>query len=516
MPSDIEKARELLRRDRKLIEGVLLHKQTSTASDVCGPEWMQAIDTLSAEPEPVSAEQLAEAVSALEPLSPGQVTALETILRNCRERTLREATEAAPEGELREAAAKAGRLADVLEVWLEDATTHFCGIGISMDDPPAIRTVLKALRQRAGCCPECKGLRRDGAWCERWQQDGQQQAEGPGGLVGRRAEFVYESARLEAECSGRPIVPEPWASREQAFRSQFLGVIERLCAEDAPPTTPEAEHESWLRAYQDMGWVYGPQRDPVAKTHPDMVAFDALPEAERQKDAVFLMFCELAKRFIGKQVEQPLAEQVRVPQTNPPTWIGGMPDFDLPTEAEQPDPFLHSAFVEARVREACYVAVMCDRQARDPNAAEVRGDDPCLKAGTRQWRETQLGEAFLGRRPEADPKTCRCRRSVHVGGDEWRYIRKGSFGGDYCVLWAGQQCPDCEETLGNDRPEEDPEFPDCATVQYIGSDKIGTVIGKPRWTYSVSWDGSADTEEVPAHILQAIEREGGANDEGAG
>ena len=113
----------------------------------------------------------------------------------------------------------------------------------------------------------------------------------------RRAIFVYEAARLEAAASRRPIVPEPWIERDTQFREQFVRTIARICT-DGYQTTPEAEHDSWVRAYLDMGWVYGPRRDPVAKTHPDLVPYDELDPAEREKDEVFLDVCRLAARYI--------------------------------------------------------------------------------------------------------------------------------------------------------------------------------------------------------------------------
>ena len=42
-----------------------------------------------------------------------------------------------------------------------------------------------------------------------------------------RAEFVYEAARLQALAVSAPVVPEPWAARDEKFRAQFLEVIER-------------------------------------------------------------------------------------------------------------------------------------------------------------------------------------------------------------------------------------------------------------------------------------------------
>jgi len=114
----------------------------------------------------------------------------------------------------------------------------------------------------------------------------------------RRAIFIYESCRLEAIGSNRPIVPETWNNRDQLFKIQFIKTIERLCDNNAPPTTPEAEHDSWMKAYEDMGWKYGPIRDTTLKTHPDMVPFDQLPKAEQIKDEIFLTLCDFAKKYI--------------------------------------------------------------------------------------------------------------------------------------------------------------------------------------------------------------------------
>lgn len=116
-------------------------------------------------------------------------------------------------------------------------------------------------------------------------------------LLQLRAWWIYEACRLEAIASRRPIVPEPFEQRDDAFRSQFYHTVNRICA-DGYETTPEAEHESWMRAYDAMGWQYGPVRDPVAKTHPDMVPFDQLPKLEQEKDAIFLELCAFARKWI--------------------------------------------------------------------------------------------------------------------------------------------------------------------------------------------------------------------------
>lgn len=47
----------------------------------------------------------------------------------------------------------------------------------------------------------------------------------------RRARFVYEGARIAAEAALAPIIPVSWDEREDAFKTQFLAVIERQCGE---------------------------------------------------------------------------------------------------------------------------------------------------------------------------------------------------------------------------------------------------------------------------------------------
>lgn len=118
----------------------------------------------------------------------------------------------------------------------------------------------------------------------------------------RRAIFVYEAARLQAIAVAAPVIPEPWDEREQAFKDQFLEVIEIMCGPNRK-SDPEELHDDWVRAYEKMGWTYGPVRDTEAKTHPDMVPFSELEKREQDKDAVFVALCEIARKWINNDVE---------------------------------------------------------------------------------------------------------------------------------------------------------------------------------------------------------------------
>ena len=113
----------------------------------------------------------------------------------------------------------------------------------------------------------------------------------------RCAIFVYEGARLAAIAANAPIIPEPWEDRESDFRDQFMRVIEK---QRGPGRSgdPRRLHDEWVDAYRAMGWTYGPTRDRAARTHPDMVSYDLLGQLERDKDAVFVALCEIARKWI--------------------------------------------------------------------------------------------------------------------------------------------------------------------------------------------------------------------------
>ncbi|HZO69357.1 MAG TPA: RyR domain-containing protein [Kribbellaceae bacterium] len=118
-----------------------------------------------------------------------------------------------------------------------------------------------------------------------------------GSLTERRAIFVYEGARIAAAAAGAPIIPEPWSHRDEAFRTQFLDVIDMMCGPDRK-SSPEELHDDWVRAYDAMGWRHGWVRDVEAKTHPDMVPYDQLGQLEQDKDSVFVALCEIARQWI--------------------------------------------------------------------------------------------------------------------------------------------------------------------------------------------------------------------------
>lgn len=116
-------------------------------------------------------------------------------------------------------------------------------------------------------------------------------------LTERRAKFVYDAARLAGQAANAPIIPVSWDEREEPFRKQFCEVIDRQCGE-MRSKSPEELHGSWMQAYLLMGWVYGDKYDREKKIHPDLVPYAQLGQLERDKDAVFVALCEIARQWI--------------------------------------------------------------------------------------------------------------------------------------------------------------------------------------------------------------------------
>lgn len=81
-----------------------------------------------------------------------------------------------------------------------------------------------------------------------------------------------------------PVQPAWEDAPEEMIRSSVQGVVWRMIHPEAPPS---AQHEAWMRAKVVDGWVFGPKKDEVLKTHPALKPYDELPTGVQKKDAVF-------------------------------------------------------------------------------------------------------------------------------------------------------------------------------------------------------------------------------------
>jgi len=67
-------------------------------------------------------------------------------------------------------------------------------------------------------------------------------------------------------------------------RQRRVEAMQKCAAES---TSDADRHLSWMKMHEDMGWVYGEKFDPAAKTHPNMMPWDQLPESTRSKAKIF-------------------------------------------------------------------------------------------------------------------------------------------------------------------------------------------------------------------------------------
>lgn len=78
---------------------------------------------------------------------------------------------------------------------------------------------------------------------------------------------------------------KPWEEAPQWQRDSALAGVELHLGD--PDAGPEASHESWMAMKVAAGWIYGPEKDENAKTHPCLVPFAELAREQQAKDFIF-------------------------------------------------------------------------------------------------------------------------------------------------------------------------------------------------------------------------------------
>jgi hypothetical protein len=76
----------------------------------------------------------------------------------------------------------------------------------------------------------------------------------------------------------------PWTEAESWQKDSAIEGVKNALVNP----NPAASHESWLEHKRADGWTYGDVKDPEAKTHPCMVPYGDLPEAQKRKDSFFV------------------------------------------------------------------------------------------------------------------------------------------------------------------------------------------------------------------------------------
>lgn len=66
-----------------------------------------------------------------------------------------------------------------------------------------------------------------------------------------------------------------------------------------PDSKPSDQHETWMKFKAEQGWVYGVDKDAEKKTHPCMVPYEELPQAQRTKDYLFKAVFSNVRQILG-------------------------------------------------------------------------------------------------------------------------------------------------------------------------------------------------------------------------
>ena len=69
--------------------------------------------------------------------------------------------------------------------------------------------------------------------------------------------------------------PKPIATDAVKLSEDLLLLLEMIAAHN---------HDIWARGRISEGWSHGEKRDDDARTHPDLVPYDALSESEKEYD----------------------------------------------------------------------------------------------------------------------------------------------------------------------------------------------------------------------------------------
>lgn len=81
-------------------------------------------------------------------------------------------------------------------------------------------------------------------------------------------------------------VPPKWEDTDAEFKAGVIQGVENFL--DFGNDDPEASHARWCEYKRKNGWSYGPVKDDYNKTHPNLVEYHKLPEAQKRKDYLFL------------------------------------------------------------------------------------------------------------------------------------------------------------------------------------------------------------------------------------
>ena len=106
----------------------------------------------------------------------------------------------------------------------------------------------------------------------------------PDEVVEMIARVCHEANRAYQTALGEEVISDPWDDQDEETRESARDGVRNALQNGA---LPGQSHENWIKFKTEAGWTWGPKKDFEAKTHPDLVPFDELPEDQKTKDYLF-------------------------------------------------------------------------------------------------------------------------------------------------------------------------------------------------------------------------------------
>lgn len=100
------------------------------------------------------------------------------------------------------------------------------------------------------------------------------------------ARVVHEANRALQTIQQNPGIPvgPPWDTLDEHTKASAVDGVRGVLAGN----TPEESHENWSRFKVADGWVFGPVKNELEKTHPCLVPYAELDEGQKIKDDLFV------------------------------------------------------------------------------------------------------------------------------------------------------------------------------------------------------------------------------------
>lgn len=97
------------------------------------------------------------------------------------------------------------------------------------------------------------------------------------------AKIAHAAAMELQDAQGDGYVSVPWRALAPEVRANAIAGVEAIRA----GMTPKENHERWCTQLTSQGWSKGAARDPYARTHPHLVPWDELTDAQQDRSRLF-------------------------------------------------------------------------------------------------------------------------------------------------------------------------------------------------------------------------------------